>query len=34
MEDITIEDPTQNSAEILFNYIINEDKGKIIDLNN
>ena len=29
MEDITIEDPTQNSAEILFNYIVNEDKGKI-----
>ena len=28
MEDI-IEDPTQNSAEILYNYIINEDKGKI-----
>ena len=28
MEDITIEDPTQNSAQILFNYIVNEDKGK------
>ena len=27
MEDI-IEDPTQKSAEILYNYIINEDKGK------
>ena len=28
MEDI-VEDPTQNSAEILYNYIINEDKGKV-----
>jgi hypothetical protein len=28
MEDDIPEDPTQNSAEILFNYIVNEDKGK------
>ena len=28
MEDIENEDPTQNSAEILYNYIVNEDKGK------
>ena len=28
MEDDVQEDPTQNSAEILFNYIVNEDKGK------
>ena len=27
MEDI-IEDPTENSAAILYNYIVNEDKGK------
>ena len=28
MEDDIPEDPTQNSAEILFNFIVNEDKGK------
>ena len=28
MEDISIEDPTQNSAEILYNFILSEDKGK------
>ena len=28
MEDLIPEDPTQNSAEILFNYIISEDKNK------
>ena len=28
MEDIIDEDPTENSAEILYNYIVNEDKGK------
>ena len=28
MEDIENEDPTENSAEILYNYIVNEDKGK------
>ena len=27
MEDI-LEDPTENSAEILYNFIVNEDKGK------
>ena len=28
MEDISKGDPTEDSAEILYNYIINEDKGK------